>query len=242
MNDSDHYNRLIEAAHARIDRLERLIKNNNNAPTIPSYDSNNFPQDAVYGQIAKDYNNHTFWVYGEDDVWHKIGGAALPWGWCRGLTTLASSSSLTQIDFNTSTGIGTIGMTSGDSDITFQALGSGRWGLSRNTKGVYLASTYAAFTVTGGAPVAGAAGFLNSQWLRSRPLTGGVVAPFAQVPGSSVWVSYVSSLEFLDIDGVNINPPKQGDTALAQNSGQNASVFVSQFSMKISEKYVIGNA
>lgn len=59
----------------RVAKLENIVRRlqQNDSPTIPSYDQTNFPQDAVYGQIAKDYNDHTMWVYGEDDSWHQIG-------------------------------------------------------------------------------------------------------------------------------------------------------------------------
>lgn len=44
----------IELLHRRIDELEKEVQRlrNNAAPTIPIYDSANFPQDAVEGQIA----------------------------------------------------------------------------------------------------------------------------------------------------------------------------------------------
>lgn len=44
----------IEFLHKRIDDLEREIQRlkANSSPTLPIYDSTNFPQDAVEGQIA----------------------------------------------------------------------------------------------------------------------------------------------------------------------------------------------
>lgn len=44
----------IKLLHQRIDALENEIRRlrNQNAPTVPIYDSNNFPQDAVEGQVA----------------------------------------------------------------------------------------------------------------------------------------------------------------------------------------------
>jgi hypothetical protein len=43
-----------EVILARIERLEKIVKKlqNNAAPTLPIYDSANFPQDAVEGQIV----------------------------------------------------------------------------------------------------------------------------------------------------------------------------------------------
>lgn len=65
----------IDYLHRRINSLEDKINKKFLAPTVPTYDSSNFPQDAVHGQIAKD-TNHDAWIYGEDDTWHKIGGAS----------------------------------------------------------------------------------------------------------------------------------------------------------------------
>lgn len=44
----------IKLLHKRIDELQKEVNRlkNNAAPTIPIYDSTNFPQDAVEGQIA----------------------------------------------------------------------------------------------------------------------------------------------------------------------------------------------
>lgn len=57
----------------RITDIDKRLKN----PTHPFYDSTNFPDDAVYGQIVVDKDDpSTLWVYGRDDVWHKVGGAA----------------------------------------------------------------------------------------------------------------------------------------------------------------------
>lgn len=78
MND-DRHNLEVEAAHRRIDALERIIKTkiNNPAPTVPQYDQFNFPQDAAPGQIATDPNDNTMWVYGNDNVWHQVGGGRI---------------------------------------------------------------------------------------------------------------------------------------------------------------------
>ena len=58
----------------RLRAIEKKLAVSNQAPTIPSYVSTNFPQDAIHGQIAKDRNDHSLWVYGEDDIWHQSGG------------------------------------------------------------------------------------------------------------------------------------------------------------------------
>lgn len=44
----------IDFLHKRIDDLTKTVERlrNNAAPTIPIYDSTNFPQDAVEGQIV----------------------------------------------------------------------------------------------------------------------------------------------------------------------------------------------
>lgn len=72
----DRNNRLAEAAHQRIDAIERMLQSklNNPAPTIPQFDQTNFPQDAVPGQIATDPNDNSMWVYGNDGVWHRVSG------------------------------------------------------------------------------------------------------------------------------------------------------------------------
>jgi hypothetical protein len=56
---------------ARIDDHEKRFK----APTQPFYDSTNFPDKAVHGQIVVDKDDPSvIWVYGKDDQWHQIGG------------------------------------------------------------------------------------------------------------------------------------------------------------------------
>lgn len=65
----------LDYLHRRISDLERRVDQKFLAPTVPTYDSSNFPQDAVHGQIAKDAS-HNAWVYGEDDTWHQIGAGA----------------------------------------------------------------------------------------------------------------------------------------------------------------------
>jgi len=59
-------------AHGRIDSVNERMKR----PTIPQYDSTNFPDEAVPGQIVRDVNDMaTLWVYGDDEQWHKIGAS-----------------------------------------------------------------------------------------------------------------------------------------------------------------------
>jgi hypothetical protein len=66
----DHARQLAEL-RAAVDE----IRNNKN-PTIPQYDSTNWPPDATYGQLAADDNDvSSLWIYGQDDQWHKIGGS-----------------------------------------------------------------------------------------------------------------------------------------------------------------------
>jgi len=63
---------IIKSLHDRISRLERANARGSAAPTIPTYNSTNFPQDAVHGQIAKD-QNEDLWIFGNDDAWRQIG-------------------------------------------------------------------------------------------------------------------------------------------------------------------------
>jgi hypothetical protein len=53
----------------QVDKQSQLQK----TPTIPVYDSTNWPDEAVRGQIVRDINDlDSLWIYGEDDIWHKI--------------------------------------------------------------------------------------------------------------------------------------------------------------------------
>jgi hypothetical protein len=47
------------------------------APTVPIYDSSNWPEEAVDGQLARDMNDlDSLWEYQViDESWHQIGGA-----------------------------------------------------------------------------------------------------------------------------------------------------------------------
>src|SRR5205823_2434176 len=61
----------IAGVHERVDRATTRA----GVPTLPRYDSTNFPDDAVYGQIVRDVNDFSaLYIYGEDDHWHKVGG------------------------------------------------------------------------------------------------------------------------------------------------------------------------
>src|SRR5438874_1516342 len=68
--------------YGRVDRNGKQLENLQSqmkVPTLPIYDSTNWPDDAVYGQLVRDFNDwNSLWVYAEDDRWHKIGGASPP--------------------------------------------------------------------------------------------------------------------------------------------------------------------
>lgn len=57
----------------RVSQLE-----NDRNPTLPIYDSTNFPIDAVNGQVALDATLKEAWAY-TNGVWWPIGGTAGPW-------------------------------------------------------------------------------------------------------------------------------------------------------------------
>lgn len=60
---------------SRVDKHSRQMRN----PTHPFYDSNNFPEQAAYGQIVVDKDDpSSLWVYGKDDTWHEVGGTTNP--------------------------------------------------------------------------------------------------------------------------------------------------------------------
>lgn len=223
----------LKLMHDRITRLETLAARGNPAPTIPSYDSTNFPANAVHGQIAKD-QDEALWIYGNDDAWHQVGASAnMPWGYAHAVVFgLASSNSITQVDFNPSLSDVT-GGTSGDPDITLVANLSGRFSLSLNTPGFYLMASRASFS-TGATPSAGSTGLLNSQWLSGALVAGSDIALFSRVLALSNYVAEAGALGIYNANGTGQPVPKSGDTGISQNSGLSATVNVYVFACKIS--------
>lgn len=67
------------------DYIGRIAGNtaNQKTPTQPIYDSTNFPDDAVDGQLARDASDlNALWQYqgeesGGDNQWHKVGGGGI---------------------------------------------------------------------------------------------------------------------------------------------------------------------
>lgn len=60
----------VGGVHRRVDDVYRLLRN----PTHPKYDSTNFPDNPIPGQVVRDINDlDSLWVYQEDDqAWHQI--------------------------------------------------------------------------------------------------------------------------------------------------------------------------
>lgn len=65
---------MIEEAHRRIAELERELNRiaNNSAPTVPIYDPDHLPQDAVNGQVAVGTDTKLYWY--SNNEWHHHSG------------------------------------------------------------------------------------------------------------------------------------------------------------------------
>jgi hypothetical protein len=65
---------IARAVARKTDDISRQLK----VPTHPVYDSTNWPDEATRGQVVRDINDpEVLWIYGEDDIWHKIGGDSI---------------------------------------------------------------------------------------------------------------------------------------------------------------------
>lgn len=134
------------------------VKSRLKVPTHPVYDSDNFPDEAVRGQIVRDINDPAkLWVYGEDDTWHQIGGSGnLPWA----IASTIDTDFLSGVNFQTVPFCPPRAIDPGDGrgssyyldsgDGTFDSLGGAQNGININRHGAYLAfmSTYEAYTGT----------------------------------------------------------------------------------------------
>jgi hypothetical protein len=59
----------VNGSNARVDSLQKRMK----VPTIPLYNSVDWPDDAVRGQLARSKKDpSSLWMYGEDDLWHNV--------------------------------------------------------------------------------------------------------------------------------------------------------------------------
>jgi hypothetical protein len=120
-----------------LDKSINEIRNRLFVPTLPKYNPLQWPEEAVYGQLARDVNDYdTLWVYAEDDEWHEI-GAQLSSAYAVGLHDYDFHNEIRQIQRGALQIAGKCFRQSADNNIIFEIIKPGTykiWARAANTE------------------------------------------------------------------------------------------------------------